>query len=656
MSTSEEDSYSVIFTSLKHPIRRRILRILSAEAETFSDLQKQFKIESSHLTYHIDSLGNLLYKTQEGKYALSSLGEAAVSMMKHVEEPPPTSSLIAFPSVQRTSILKTLTFLFVCGLAASLVFNGIFLFRISESEKSYSSLDKAYNGLDQAYTEFNRTYSALNQAYAELNKTRNQLEDTYSSLNENYQSLLSRMVSNSVYDVKTSLTYSTIQEAINAAENGTTLLVADGVYHESVVLNKTLTLVGIDRDRTVIDNAGINGDPKNSSYQLFLMPQSTSTAIDVSADNSVINGLTIRNSTIGIILDHCNGSVVSGNNLTMNVHGVILDHSNESLIGDNRLPSNYLDGIEITGSCNNTISNNVVSSTWAVDLDGRAGYGIHLSSSSGNTVTGNIMTGSGFYDIFFEEGSNNNSLSKNTIGPMYFQDSTFREDSSGNNTIFENNFMSDPAPYTPYFPYALPANSFWSFEGKGNYWPDYSGLDDGTGGRVAGDGVGDTDLPWHGVENYPLISPVNPFPILWDNEVFPVLLFTNSTVYADGGRAFGFSQAYRAFTSNAFGPANTTGYFNLTVPKALLSGPWQIYLDGIVVTSSRAKISENQDYTTIFVSYTNNGQYGHYINIIGTQVVPEYPSTPAHLLVMLLLAMPLIFLVRKKRTCENPKR
>jgi DNA-binding transcriptional ArsR family regulator len=93
MSSSEEDSYSMIFASLKHPIRRKILRILSSEAQTFSDLQKQFSIESSHLTYHIDGLGNLLYKAEDGKYALSSLGEGAVSMMRNVEEPSPTLHL-----------------------------------------------------------------------------------------------------------------------------------------------------------------------------------------------------------------------------------------------------------------------------------------------------------------------------------------------------------------------------------------------------------------------------------------------------------------------------------------------------------------------------------------------------------------------------------
>jgi len=88
MSISEEDTYSMIFSSLKHPIRRRILRILSMKPESFSDLQKQLNLESSHLTYHIDGLGRLLLKIDVGKYSLSSLGEAAVSTMNHVEAPP----------------------------------------------------------------------------------------------------------------------------------------------------------------------------------------------------------------------------------------------------------------------------------------------------------------------------------------------------------------------------------------------------------------------------------------------------------------------------------------------------------------------------------------------------------------------------------------
>jgi len=56
-------------------------------------MQQVFRIESSHLTYHLESLGDLIFKTENGKYMLSPLGEAAVSMMQNVEEGYPKTPL-----------------------------------------------------------------------------------------------------------------------------------------------------------------------------------------------------------------------------------------------------------------------------------------------------------------------------------------------------------------------------------------------------------------------------------------------------------------------------------------------------------------------------------------------------------------------------------
>ena len=38
--------------------------------------------------------------------------------------------------------------------------------------------------------------------------------------------------------------FPTIQEAINAASSGATILVSSGVYHENVIINETLMLLG----------------------------------------------------------------------------------------------------------------------------------------------------------------------------------------------------------------------------------------------------------------------------------------------------------------------------------------------------------------------------------------------------------------------------
>jgi len=88
MSRKEEETYSIMFRSLKHPARRRILRMLAEKPMTFSQLLEALGTSSPHLTYHLESLGELLSKTPDGKYRLSSFGEAAVATMKNVEEAP----------------------------------------------------------------------------------------------------------------------------------------------------------------------------------------------------------------------------------------------------------------------------------------------------------------------------------------------------------------------------------------------------------------------------------------------------------------------------------------------------------------------------------------------------------------------------------------
>jgi Helix-turn-helix domain len=88
MSDSEETIYSTMFKSLKHPVRRKILRVLSDKATSFSDMLEELGVSSSHLTYHLESLGELVTKLESGNYKLSTFGEAAVNTMKVVEDAP----------------------------------------------------------------------------------------------------------------------------------------------------------------------------------------------------------------------------------------------------------------------------------------------------------------------------------------------------------------------------------------------------------------------------------------------------------------------------------------------------------------------------------------------------------------------------------------
>jgi DNA-binding transcriptional ArsR family regulator len=92
MSNSEEEIYSTMFSSLKHPTRRKILRMLSQKPMTFSQMLETLGVSSSHLTYHLENLGELLTKSEGGQYKLSTFGVASVNTMKIVEEAPAVQS------------------------------------------------------------------------------------------------------------------------------------------------------------------------------------------------------------------------------------------------------------------------------------------------------------------------------------------------------------------------------------------------------------------------------------------------------------------------------------------------------------------------------------------------------------------------------------
>jgi DNA-binding transcriptional ArsR family regulator len=137
MSGSEEETYSTMFSSLRHPARRKILRMLSEKSMTFSEILDHLGIPSSHLTYHLESLGELVVKKEDGKYKLSSFGEAAIVMMKGAEEAP-TVQKKSFSSLPLR--WKSLYAIFIIGI--------VILASVSYGQyASYSQLSKDYGTL-----------------------------------------------------------------------------------------------------------------------------------------------------------------------------------------------------------------------------------------------------------------------------------------------------------------------------------------------------------------------------------------------------------------------------------------------------------------------------------------------------------------------------
>ena len=112
----EEETYSLIFTSLKHPLRRKILRMLTDKPLSFSEILEQFTIDRGHLNYHLENLGDLLIRTEDGKYALSSVGLAAIKLMSKVEEQEETAK-----TNKRTRTMSKTAMIFSAVFAVALL-------------------------------------------------------------------------------------------------------------------------------------------------------------------------------------------------------------------------------------------------------------------------------------------------------------------------------------------------------------------------------------------------------------------------------------------------------------------------------------------------------------------------------------------------------
>jgi predicted transcriptional regulator len=113
-----------MFSSLKHPVRRKILRILAIGPQTFTKILQQINMESAHLSYHLENLGDLIKKTKEGKYYLSDFGQAAVSLMSQVEEPkkPVTPAILQMPKRLKIAYILSLLLMVIGG---TLLINGL---------------------------------------------------------------------------------------------------------------------------------------------------------------------------------------------------------------------------------------------------------------------------------------------------------------------------------------------------------------------------------------------------------------------------------------------------------------------------------------------------------------------------------------------------
>jgi len=275
--------------------------------------------------------------------------------------------------------------------------------------------------------------------------------------------------------------YSSIQEAINNASPGDMILISSGIYYENVVVNKPVSLVGESKVATIVDGGGVG------------------TVIDVVSDNVTISGFEIRNCSLtwedwGISLNHSSKSNVYGNVIKAVYAIRILDGSenrviDNSVVGDDG--SCVFHGLQLVNSQNNVVNSNNLS------LDCHSALTMH--NSTNNSISSNYISGHFVPFPFTMEQSHNNSIVGNTMwqpAPLFGGHMSFTE--SSGNVLYHNAFLADEGPNTMSIDeFSL---NMWGNGCEGNFWSNYNGTD------LDDDGIGDTYLPWEGVDSYPLMN------------------------------------------------------------------------------------------------------------------------------------------------------
>ncbi len=235
--------------------------------------------------------------------------------------------------------------------------------------------------------------------------------------------------------------------------------------------------------------------------------------ISSSSNNVISNNIAYQNTYIAFFLrSGSEFNILNYNTAIENPEAAfyLFDSSDNNFLSDNIVINNGK-GFHLTDSNYNTFLNNLA--------DGSTYCGFTLSSSSYNIFIGNIVSNANYgFKIF--RNSNDNILSANNAEHNWC--GVFIHENSNNNLVYHNNFINN---YDRQIWVESSINNYWYHPEllEGNYYSDYNGLDDGSGTEkhaIAGDGIGDTNIPWPraGYDPYPFIDEKSWISIDSDND------------------------------------------------------------------------------------------------------------------------------------------
>jgi PGF-CTERM protein len=301
--------------------------------------------------------------------------------------------------------------------------------------------------------------------------------------------------------------FKTLQQAVDAAKPGDTVLVAPGTYTQNVVVDKPLTIAG---------NATVKAADSSKDVFLLTSPGVHIDGLTITGGESgvhvagvascAITNITAHGNVFAVYLTNATNSDVSHNNLANNGYGIYCDYATSNMIANNVATgetggggnATYSDGIYMYYSSSNTVSYN--------DLSANHVFGISLFYSSNNVITGNNISQNDWYGVRLRQ-SDNNTLTNNTLRANVQMGIRIIDETHP--SIYLNNFIDQPSALvvssssvrldSPQ-PMAYTYNGTTQTGYMGNYYSDYNGT------ASNGTGIGSTPSAYG--DKYPLVQPV----------------------------------------------------------------------------------------------------------------------------------------------------
>lgn len=182
--------------------------------------------------------------------------------------------------------------------------------------------------------------------------------------------------------------YFTIQDAVDASEDGDEILVWGGIYEENIIIDTSISLIGNGSDQTCVSKG-------MKDY-----------GIKVRADGVMITGFLINSSggtfrnDAGIWLQGASNCNITENTATSNYNGIFLNDSNDNFIHFNNCSGNSYIGIQLRASGSNSLHNNTCSD------NNRHGMYLHKQSDR-NKIIYNVCTENGKNGVLIDHSSYN---------------------------------------------------------------------------------------------------------------------------------------------------------------------------------------------------------------------------------------------------------